>query len=147
MMRVAPPQQASMGYEITLSVKMNSVKRSMRTTHIVLVAGVLSLGVGGCLTVGQMAPPIDPEFARIAMRSGISRSVLEIGREVYISDCTRCHTVEPISRYAPERWHDIITRMGVESKLDEAHTEALRVYVLTAHKVLIERAEMKSGTN
>ncbi len=119
---------------------MNTTKQSTRSTRAVVVGGVLSLSLTGCLTVGQMAPPVDPDFTRLATGTGVSRATLDVGREVYISDCARCHTIEPISRYTADRWNDIISRMGARSKLDETRAEALRAYVLTAHQVLADRA-------
>lgn len=105
----------------------------------VCVAAILA----GCLSVEQMAPPVGVEFASAGMRNGITMAHLETGREVYLMDCSRCHSIEPIDRYSLGRWRDIIVRMGPKSKLDVPRTEALRAYVLAAHKVLAERAAPK----
>jgi mono/diheme cytochrome c family protein len=89
----------------------------------------------GCLTVEQMAPPVGPSFSTVAM-SDTTLAILERGREVYVSDCTRCHSAEPINRYSVDRWHTIIKRMGPQSKLDAPETAALREYILAAHGVM-----------
>ena len=89
----------------------------------------------GCLTIEQMAPPVGPAFSSIEM-NGTTRAALERGREVYLSDCTRCHSVEPINRYSIDHWRDILERMGPQSKLDESRTAALQAYILAAHLVL-----------
>ena len=110
----------------------------------------ITLTFAGCLTIEQMAPPVGPEFSRTGT-NGVTLAVLERGREVYLSDCTRCHSVEPIDRYSIDRWHAIIERMGPQSKLDESRTAALQAYVVAAHSVLsLEAANeryqrMKSG--
>lgn len=98
-------------------------------------AVIITLILAGCLTIEQMAPPVGPEFSRIE-RSGVPLAFLERGREVYLSDCTRCHSVEPIDRYSIDRWRAIIERMGPQSKLDDSRTAALQAYVLAAHTVL-----------
>ncbi len=93
--------------------------------------------LAGCLTVEQMAPPVGPQFSRIAS-SDVSLAVMKLGRDVYIQDCTRCHSIEPIDRYTEDRWRDIIDRMGLQSKLDESRIEALRSYILVAHNVMTQ---------
>ena len=109
--------------------------------------GGLTIGtaaiLAGCLSVEQMAPPVGAEFASAGMRNGITIALLEAGREVYLADCSRCHSIEPIDRYSVDRWRDIVFRMGPKSKLDAPRTEALQAYVLAAHKVLAQRAESK----
>ncbi len=104
--------------------------------RLLLASGVsITLTFAGCLTIEEMAPPVGPEFSRIPM-NGVTLALLERGREVYISDCTRCHSVEPIDRYTVDRWRTIIERMGPQSKLDKSRTAALEAYVLAAHTVL-----------
>lgn len=114
-----------------------------------LFGGGLTVGVAailaGCLSIEQMAPPVGAEFASAGMRNGITIALLETGREVYLMDCSRCHSIEPIDRYSVGRWRDIIVRMAPESKLDASRTEALQAYVLAAHKVLAQRAATKSS--
>ena len=108
--------------------------------RLLFAGGVgVTLTLAGCLTVEQMAPPVGPEFSRIGM-NGVTLAVLERGREVYVSDCTRCHSVEPIGRYSMDRWHAIIERMGPQSKLDDSRTAALQAYVGAAHIVLAREA-------
>jgi len=104
-------------------------------------AGIL-LTLSGCLTIEQMAPPVGPEFLRIP-RNAASLAVLERGREVYVTDCTRCHSVEPVVRYSEDRWRAIIDRMGPRSKLDESRAAALQSYVLAAHTVMARQAANK----
>ena len=105
--------------------------------RLLLASGVsLTLTFAGCLTIEEMAPPVGPEFLRTRTKNDVALSVLERGREVYLADCTRCHSVEPISRYSKNHWHTIIKRMGPLSKLDESRTAALQAYVLAAHTVL-----------
>ena len=105
----------------------------MRLLFVGCVA--IAFSMAGCLTIEQMAPPVGPEFLTMGT-NGVTHAVLERGSEVYLADCTRCHSVEPINRYSIERWRAIIERMGPESKLDESRTAALEAYILAAHKVL-----------
>lgn len=113
-----------------------------------LLAGGASVtcALTGCLTVEQMAPTVGPKFSSIAM-SGTTRAALERGREVYLSDCARCHSIEPIDRYSTARWRSVIERMAPLSKLDESGTASLQAYILAAHKVLGTEKEKNDPTD
>ena len=106
----------------------------MRWPKRTVGAGVL-LALAGCMTVEQMAPFVGPAFSTPTI-SGEPLAVLERGRELYVTDCTRCHSPEPVNRYTVTHWNDIIRRMAPESKLNESDTSALRAYVLAAHRVM-----------
>ncbi len=124
--------------ESQMCTKENTRRRKL--LRLLFAGGTfLILTLTSCLTVEQMAPPVTTEFSRSGANV-VSLAALERGREVYISDCTRCHSVEPINRYSVDRWRSIIDRMGPESKLDESRTDALRNYILAAHKVLERQA-------
>ena len=90
----------------------------------------------GCMTLEQMAPPVGVELQRVAARHQVDVPALEVGRRVYLSDCARCHSVEPISRYSRSRWREILPRMGKESKLSAEEQAALNAYVMAAHAFL-----------
>ena len=90
----------------------------------------------GCMTLEQMAPPVGVELQRVAARHQVDVPALELGRRVYLFDCARCHSVEPIGRYSKSRWREILPRMGRESKLDAEEQAALNAYVMSAHTYL-----------
>ncbi|MCH7871497.1 MAG: hypothetical protein IID33_07335 [Planctomycetes bacterium] len=92
----------------------------------------------GCMTLEQMAPPVGVEFQRVAQRQHVNLSALELGRQVYLLDCAKCHGVEPIGRYSESRWRKILPRMGKESKLDAQEQAAVNAYVMAAHAFLIQ---------
>lgn len=98
-------------------------------------SAAVTIALTGCLTIEQMAPPIGLRFAMVGM-DGEARAMLERGREVYVSDCARCHSIEPVDRYSVAHWRDIIERMSSKAKLDDASTAALRAYLFAAHKVM-----------
>lgn len=101
--------------------------------------------VPGCMTVEQMAPPVDESYSSLAVRRGLAVDTLEAGRSIYLADCSRCHSVEPIARYSKKRWRRILRRMCKESKLDVAQSEAVTAYVLATCDLLATRAEAKGA--
>lgn len=112
-------------------------KNHMRLLFV--VGTFITLTLTSCQTIEQMAPPVGPEFSRTGTNV-VSLAALKRGREVYLSDCTRCHSVEPINRYSKDRWRTILERMGPQSKLDESRTDALEAYVFAAHTVMAMEA-------
>jgi len=99
------------------------------------LVGLLACLSSGCATIEEMAPVVDGE-TRFVDGGDQGRALLQKGRAIYLTDCTRCHSVERVNRYSLDRWTTIIERMGERSKLDESEREALEVYIRTAHYVL-----------
>ena len=114
-------------------------------TSLSIVAGLSIFPLFlGCMTLEQMAPPIGEQFQTVAARHGVDITTLEAGRRVYLTDCVRCHGVEPISRYTAERWHEILPRMAAESYLDDQRTTDVEAYVTLALALFEERAKTES---
>lgn len=115
-------------------------KQNMKTRKLsvrILTTGLAALALqAGCMTLEQMAPPVGVDFQRVAQRQHVDVSTLELGRQVYLMDCARCHGVEPISRYSESHWREILPRMGKETKLDAQEQAALNAYVLAARAFL-----------
>ena len=101
----------------------------------VVVAGSV---LRGCMSVERMAPPVGPQLTEAAGRDGASVEVLQRGRQVYLTRCSTCHTIEPIDRYTAARWDEILPRMNEDAKLDAAEAVDLRTYILTAHRAMAQ---------
>lgn len=115
-------------------------KRAMCTVAIMM--GLVSVSVYlGCQTLEQMAPPVGSEFQDLAARHSVDLATLELGRQIYLSDCVRCHSVEPIGRYSRGHWRKILPRMAQETKLDKQREAAVEAYVMLARELLEEEAE------
>ncbi|MBI1369847.1 MAG: hypothetical protein GC162_14475 [Planctomycetes bacterium] len=92
-------------------------------------------GLCGCLSIEQMAPPVE----RLAASGSIAdaeASMLHRGRRIYLTACAKCHTIEPIDRYSREKWLKILPEMIEESKLDEARASEVTRYILAAHELM-----------
>ncbi len=109
------------------------VFRFVGTGGTVLCAALL---LASCMSLEEMAPPVGPVLTKMAAYRGAERSVLEKGRELYLTDCARCHSVEPIARYTLEEWRKILPRMADESNLDALQGRAVEAYVLGARAFL-----------
>ncbi len=105
---------------------------------------VILLGptVVGCLSIEQMAPSVGPQFESVAIKRDTSMALLESGRQVYLVDCSRCHSVEPIRRYTMTKWQDIIPRMAQKSKLSDSKSAALRAYIVAVNDLSQRESEL-----
>ena len=112
----------------------NKVAR-IRALWALAFLGGLALHAG-CMTLEQMAPPVDAGLQLVAQRQHVGVSMLELGRQVYLMDCARCHGVEPIGRYSESHWRKILPRMTKESKLNAQQQAAVNAYVMAAHAFL-----------
>lgn len=112
---------------------------------LAVVMGVsIVLPFSGCQTLEEMAPPVGVQFQTVAARRSVDVATLELGRQVYLSDCVRCHGVEPIGRYSATHWREILPRMALETKLDDRRTAAVTAYVMMARTVVEQNEKRKS---
>lgn len=77
----------------------------------------------GCQSLEQLAPPV----TALAVRPSAS---LNLGREIYITRCTKCHAPDPVLKHSKSEWEKIIVDMAEETKLTPAETSAVRSYVM-----------------
>lgn len=71
----------------------------------------------GCVSIDQIAPPI------------AGSGQLTEGRRIYTTQCTACHTAEPVQKYSPAEWRGILPEMIAESKLNATQAGAVTAYV------------------
>jgi hypothetical protein len=96
------------------------------------------------MTLEQMAPPVGGKFQVIAARHGVAVETLELGRKIYLSDCVKCHSVEPIGRYSVEKWRGMFPKMFDKTLLYGEDARALEAYVTLAHMLLAENAKTET---
>jgi len=93
------------------------------TAHLLACAAAFLMA--GCVSLEQMAPPVEQLSASAATVGN-----LRLGREIYVTRCTKCHSAEPVRRYSSDDWqNDIIPEMAAKTKLNSAETAALRGYI------------------
>lgn len=105
------------------------VTSRMSAMRTISAAAVAALVVFGCVTIDEMAPPITPSMQTIAEREGYSVRQLEHGRQLYLTDCVKCHSPEPVTRYTLAEWHEIMPRMARDSNFSPEQEAAVTAYV------------------
>jgi len=98
-------------------------------------AALTATGLAGCMTTEQMAPiagnVLDPTIYTAREFATFDR-----GRDIYLRQCSSCHSIEPIDRYSLSEWNKIIPPMAVESNLTLNETQILTDYILTVRQVM-----------
>lgn len=97
----------------------NQTRRSKACIGAIAAALLLC----GCQSLEQLAPPV----TALAVRPSAS---LDLGREIYITRCTKCHAPDPVLKHSKHEWEKIIVEMAEETKLTPAETSAVRSYVM-----------------
>ncbi len=125
------------------------ISEGTKNRAVYTLAAVAGLGVfplfSGCMTLEEMAPPVGLELQTVGARHNVEVETLELGRKIYLSDCVKCHGVEPIGRYTVEKWRSMLPKMSDKTLLDGESARALETYVTLAHVLLVETAKTESG--
>lgn len=116
-------------------MKPNALKSFVRWPVTPLLGGVTGLflfALSACMTTQQMAPPIEQTFI---VHAGKDANIdqLRRGRQLYVTKCTKCHTVEPVNRYSMRHWHRTMIDMVEETKLSEPQEKDVVAYIKSAH--------------
>ncbi|MHC4219914.1 MAG: c-type cytochrome [Planctomycetota bacterium] len=114
----------------------------MSTRVTILATGTFAalMAFIGCQTLDQLAPPVGEPTLREASVSNVAAENLERGRTIYISQCTRCHTPEPVTRYSEARWRETLPRMSMEAMLTPQETADVRDYVMVTLRAMTDAA-------
>lgn len=102
------------------------MSRESSLARVLLLLAALS--GGSCVSLEKAAPPV----AMLAT-SVVSKNTAQLssGRDIYVTRCIKCHSVEPVAKYSRVRWEqDILPEMAEETKLTVAESEAVKAYVL-----------------
>ena len=105
---------------------------------VVLVTCVV---VVGCATIEDLAPPVDATVLQLAAAHEIDADRLSQGRLLYITACARCHRPEPVIRYTPQRWREILSRMSTRARFGPDDAEAVDAYV----RLTLQAADLSHG--
>jgi mono/diheme cytochrome c family protein len=106
--------------------------RQIRTT----AATAALLAVIGCATIEELAPPVGALTLREGETMGVNAENLERGRTIYITQCARCHSPEPVTGYTESQWRETLPRMSHEAMLTDRETADVRDYVMATLRAM-----------
>ncbi len=118
---------------------MNSTLISKTRIVKTLSAAALLLAIIGCATLEQLAPPLpsagslgspgSPAAISLGSISDATLQQAKRGRQIYIIECRRCHSPEPVTGYTQLEWDEILPRMAEESKLPTKKITDIAAYI------------------
>lgn len=96
----------------------------MKQKKLALSLAFAMAGLGGCVSLETLAPQVPGPFANSTEQSKIA-----LGRQLYVTTCTKCHAVEPVKKYSLAEWGRILPEMAEEANTSPEQTESLRCYL------------------
>lgn len=103
--------------------------RYSRTGLKVTGIGLGILLVSGCLSISEMAPPVEGPLVSTGTDLGYDEARLIAGREIYLTECIECHGIIPIRNYSLDRWKQVLPDMSERSGLSLVEQENLGAYI------------------
>ena len=86
----------------------------------------------GCANLANVAPPVTVAMAGVS--GGATAETLIAGRRIFTTQCTACHSADPVADYPFAEWREIVAKMSKRSKLSVAEESALLAYLQAAPK-------------
>ena len=77
------------------------------------------------------AVPADPNAATAAAPDP---AMVEAGKNVYATKCTKCHAAKVVENYTAERWTGILKSMIPKAKLDDTESAQVTAFVMAGAK-------------
>ena len=106
------------------------VNRATNLRWLGVVSALAALA--GCMSLEEMAPPVSPPLVQAASLQGADAESLHRGRAIYLDQCIKCHTVEPVNKYSLAHWDEILPEMSDEAKLSPQQRTDVKAYILAA---------------
>lgn len=91
--------------------------------------------IGGCTAIEVLAPPVDNLFISEANISAKKAAYLAKGRKIYLTMCSRCHTVRQVDEISQEAWVKHIPKMYKKAKLYPEEKKPLEAYIKAAARI------------
>ena len=109
----------------------SSARTSDRRWSLIVVVAGASIALGGC---GAVIPRVTPELVTLAQRYDptIDTVRMEQTRELYVTRCSSCHSLNDPRAYSAAEWPDWMRKMARKAKLKDGQERALLTFVLAA---------------
>lgn len=96
------------------------------------------LMVASCVSLEELAPPIDETFISTAkISSSTEIESLKVGRHLYTARCGSCHSLDAVNAYNMVDWSRIMyeEKMAEKSKFTNEETKIVLHYIMKARDV------------
>jgi mono/diheme cytochrome c family protein len=107
----------------------------MKTPGVVVIAIVLA----GCASNAEKAPEVVGPVAEAAAAQGAGDAATR-GRELFLANCHRCHSLKAPASRTPEKWEGILPRMTKRAHLTPEQAADVKAYILAANAAATQAA-------
>lgn len=71
-----------------------------------------------------------PEAAEAAKAKAEHAALVEQGKGIYTTKCSKCHATKEVTAYTTTRWEGILKNMIPKAKLNETEAQQVTAYVM-----------------
>jgi len=86
------------------------------------------------VSCANLAPPpeVSPALISNARPDHVEAEQLQNGRRLFLSHCLECHTLPRATKYNPEQWPHLVSRMSGRANLSAGEQAAIVAYLRAA---------------
>jgi cytochrome c1 len=86
------------------------------------------------VSCANLAPPpeVSPALISNARPDHVEAEQLQNGRRLFLSHCLECHTLPRVTKYNPEQWPHLVSRMSGRANLSAGEQAAIVAYLRAA---------------
>jgi cytochrome c5 len=112
-----------------------------------LALAITALLSSGCAGAGTFPAPTAKNVAYAERHGQITTlPTLKVGRKLYISRCSSCHSLKSPEFLMPDEWPDMVRRMADNSKLTPDQERAITHYLVSVSAAVRDTADGTATT-
>jgi cytochrome c5 len=112
----------------------------MKIRLLVVLSIIVSISLYQCNSIKKIdAPTEDVLVTAKQLYPNISLDDLTKGHSLLTTSCTRCHGLNPVTKYTTDEWQKIISAMAPKAKLDDTQKTLLTQYILSSREHLLKK--------
>lgn len=128
--------------------------RADRAKRAAVLAGWFSLALAftalpfsGCAGPGTFPAPTAKNVAYAERHGQVTTlPTLKVGRKLYISRCSSCHSLKAPEFLSPEEWPEMVQRMADNSKLTPDQERAITHYLVSVSAAVRDTSAITATT-
>jgi cytochrome c2 len=92
----------------------------------------LALLLAACATNSFAPPPVSPALIARAQHDHTTAQQLSAGRNLFLHRCLECHTLPVVTKYSPDEWPHLVSRMAPRADLSADEEQSIVAYLRAA---------------
>jgi cytochrome c5 len=102
-----------------------------KATTIITLALLVFACSRKTVSTSQTTPAISaPASTEVAAAGAEHAALVEQGKGIYTTKCSKCHGTKDVTAYTTTRWESILKNMIPKAKLDSIQSQQVTAYVM-----------------